>query len=305
MKITALAPDFCARVEPMKEKALDSCGTEQVVDLLKRFGAIAFMGFGAAVDTFTAFTARFGTDCLTYRGGGYARRCAGDGRDPTLLSVSFAPTREGQPGFPLPLHGEMYYLDVRPAIMWFYCRQPADSGGELILCDGPQVYDALSDSARALLASKRLKYIRRYGDGEWQQIYQTDDLEAAAHFAEANGLEVTIDRERSAIRTEYLHSAFGRTRWSARPAYINNMMAVLRQEAVGRDQSLVRFEDGSRLPEDLVAEISTAQAANTIEIPMRSGDVVLLDNSRAMHGRRAFRGGDRQIYVRMLRSVAF
>ena len=75
MKITPLAPDFCARVEPMKEKALDSCGTEQVVDLLKRFGAIAFMGFGAAVDTFTAFTARFGTDCLTYRGGGYARRC--------------------------------------------------------------------------------------------------------------------------------------------------------------------------------------------------------------------------------------
>jgi hypothetical protein len=41
---------------------------------------------------------------------------------------------------------------------------------------------------------------------------QTDDLDAAAHFAEDNGLEVTIDRGRSAVRTEYLHSAFGRTR---------------------------------------------------------------------------------------------
>ena len=110
----------------------------------------------------------------------------------------------------------------------------------------------------------------------------------------------------SETSTTYLATATPKTRWGDHTAYINSAMTVVMQENTARESlSRVRFEDGSRLPPELVKEVQSIQAELIIDLNWASGDFVLLDNSRTMHGRRAFQDIRREVLLRMVRDVAF
>jgi alpha-ketoglutarate-dependent taurine dioxygenase len=221
-----------------------------------------------------------------------------------LLSTRYDHGREKQETFGLPLHGEMYYTNHRPVMLWFYCQKPAGSEGETTVCDGAQIYDALSDEMKELLASKKLKYIRNYLDGEWQKIYQTDDIDEAIRFCAGNGIEARVV-DGNALKTEYVYPAVIKSRWGGHWVYINNVLPVVWQEQMGRKTSIVRFEDGSEIPQQLIDQVSEAQERLVIPLPWKAGDFAAVDNTRALHGRRAFTDTDREVFLRMVRDVSF
>lgn len=305
MNITSIADDFGAIVRRSSGETLAGLDRSAIVELFKQRGAILFKDYSADLDAFNAFAASFSNDFMTYKGGGYIRRTVKDGADKTLLSVSYDHGREKQDTFALPLHGEMYYIDNRPVMLWFYCVRPADADGETTICDGSRVYRELSPATRKLFDSKRLKYIRHYADGEWQKIYQTDDISEAERFCKENGLLVKVDRAARAIDTEYLHPAVIRSRWGNHAVYINNILPVIWQEQMGRQTSIVRFEDGSKIPQDVVDEVVAVQQRLIVAIAWERNDFIMIDNTRVQHGRRAFTDPDREVYLRMVRSVAF
>jgi len=306
MNIQPITEDFGVIVEGSGNESASNISRDKVIELLKSSGAVLFTGFDVDLDGFNKFAATLSSDFMTYKGGGYVRKQVDEGKDETLLSVSYDHGREKQDTFGLPLHGEMYYVDHRPVILWFYCKIPAASDGETTICDGSKVYGALSDSTREQLQAQRLKYIRKYLDGEWQLIYQTDKIDDAASFAGWNGLNVKIDREDSSIQTEYLHPAVITSRWGDHSVYINNVLTVWWQEEhLGRKTSVVRFEDGSKISKDIVDEVVEAQQKFVIPIAWKPKDFAVLDNTRALHGRRAFSDTDRDVYLRMVQSVDF
>jgi len=279
---------------------------EQVIDLFKTYGLVLFRNLGLDLDGFNRFTAGFSSDYMSYKGGGYVRgTIKGREADETLLSTRYDYGREKQDTFGLPLHGEMYYVDHRPVMLWFYCERPADKDGETTVCDGSQVYDALSAETKDLLGRKRLKYMRQYLDGEWQVIYQADKIEDAQAFAESNGLKVRVDHATKTLHTEYVIAAVMKSRWGDRTAYINNLLPVLWQESMGRKTSIVRFEDGSIVPQSIVDEVAAIQARLIYPIPWQKQDFVMVDNTRVAHGRRAFEDQERSVHLRMVRSVPF
>jgi alpha-ketoglutarate-dependent taurine dioxygenase len=279
---------------------------EEVVDLFKTYGLVLFRNLGLDLDGFNRFTAGFSSDYMSYKGGGYVRgTIKGREADETLLSTRYDYGREKQDTFGLPLHGEMYYIDHRPVMLWFYCERPADKDGETTVCDGSQVYDALSAETRDMFAKKRLKYVRQYLDGEWQVIYQTQNIEEARQFAEGNGLRVKVDDATKTLHTEYIIPAVMKSRWGKHDVYINNLLPVLWQESMGRKTSIVRFEDGSTIPPSVVDEVAAIQARLIYPIPWQKQDFVMVDNTRVAHGRRAFEDQERSVHLRMVRSVPF
>jgi len=187
--------------------------------------------------------------------------------------------------------------------MWFYCVTPASAQGETIVCDGVQVYEKLSPSTRELFRQKQIKYIRNYKDGEWQLLCQTASPAELREYCEENDLALTINSDNS-VTTEYVTSAIVRPQWSKQDAFVNSILIVLWQEEdLGRKTSLVRLEDESRIPRDVVAEIKEVSDSLTHEIAWRPGQILMIDNTRMMHGRREFSDPQRAIYVRMCRSV--
>jgi alpha-ketoglutarate-dependent taurine dioxygenase len=307
MQVSPIQESFGREVSPDPGETPLDLDREALKDLFRQYGALVFRGFKSTLEEFDHFAAQFGGEFMTYRGGGYIRKQVGDGSDKTLLSVSYDHGRQKQQTFGLPLHGEMYYMDGRPDMLWFYCARPAESEGETTVCDGAAVYRELSPATKALLANKRLKFMRTYRDGEWQKIYQTDDMKEAEAFCRGNGLTVRLDEVNKIVRTEYVIPAVITSRWGGHEVYINNILPVIWQEREKKrgDTSIVRFEDGSELPDSLIEEVVGIQQRLLHKIAWDAGDFAMLDNSRTLHGRNAFTDQDREIYLRMVRNIDY
>jgi alpha-ketoglutarate-dependent taurine dioxygenase len=302
MHINHISEQFGSVIEASPGETIFDVDQATVSDLIKARGVVMFSGFGAKLPEFDRYIKRFGDHFMTYQGGGYIRRQVSE--DETLLSTRYDYGREKQDTFGLPLHGEMYYTDLRPVVLWFFCERPADSDGETTVCDGAQVFDALSAKWKDLLNQQKLKYIRRYLDGEWQLIYQTDDIDEALSFCQGNGIKAHVEDGR-VLQTEYVHPGVIKSRWGNHSVYINNILPVIWQERMGRKTSIVRLEDGSELPAELIDEVLAVQQKYIIPLPWKSGDFAAIDNTRAMHGRRAFQDTDREVFLRMVREANF
>lgn len=288
-------------------EGLEAVPTAAVISAIRETGMVLFQGFGADRAAFDALTARVGGDPMTYKGGGYIRKTEGEEKGATILSTSTTFEKGEVKPFtqPLPLHLEMSYTDKQPLLLWFYCVTPPAEAGQTTVGDGVQVYRRLSPEWKDLLAEKRLMYLRAYPDGAWQNIYQTDDIDAARAFCHDSGMTTEVDAE-GTLHTTYLRTATPVTRWGGHTAYANSALTVVMQEGTPREKlSSVRLEDGEKLPRALIDEVVAIQQDLIVELDWAAGDFVLLDNSRTMHGRRGFSDTNREVLLRMIRDVDF
>jgi len=284
--------------------------TDEVIDLFKSNGALLFTGFELDVDKFEDFTNRFSNDYMDHTGGGSLRKVINADGDKTILSVSYSFNKNKsdfeenkQKVFPLALHSDRSYTKSQPPLMWFYCVQPANENGETLLCDGVELYNQLSDKAKSFFKNNKINYIRSYADGEWQLWANTDSMDDVKQYCKDNNLVLTINDDNS-ITTQSIKSAVVKPRWTDHDAFVNSILLVLWQEdAVGTKRSIVRMEDGSKIPDDILAEIKNVSERLTREVKWEPGQIVMVDNTRMLHGRRSFEDTNREIYVRMSRSV--
>jgi alpha-ketoglutarate-dependent taurine dioxygenase len=293
MNITtaSLSNDFGTTILGSADKNIFELNREDVINLFNSSSALLFRGFNVDTDTFKKFTELFSTNFVSYIGGAYSREMING--DKTLLSVT-----GGKLHTAVPLHGEMYYRKQKPDIIWFYCASPALKDGETTICDGVQVYNELSDSTQELLHKKRLKYIRTYPADVWQRIYQTDDLNLVEKVCHNNDTHLKLNPDHS-ITTEYVSSAIQKSRCGNHKVFINNILPVVAQEIAGSNSSLVRLEDDSKIPDSVISEIKDVTERLTHLISWQKGDVVMIDNTRLLHGRRSFSDNQRDIYVRL------
>lgn len=302
-KITPFDEHFGTIVEASGPVELADLDRDEMIQLFKKSGLLYFRGFHASVEQFDEFTSRFSTDFMSLVGGGYKRRVINEDGDKSIQSVNYDVGLEHQGLFPLPLHGEQYYLEHRPVMLWFYCVCPAAEDGETTVCDGYQLYAGLSDEVRNLFEKQRIKYIRVYYPADWQKRFQTDSLDVVEQFCRDNDMELQIDRAQGIVYTETLYPASTTCPYTGRPVFINSMLPVLWQEGNGKVTSLVRLEDGSKIPDAVVKEITEVAARWTRNIPWQKGDLALVDNRRVMHGRNSFKDNARELYSRMVRSI--
>lgn len=273
-------------------KKQDICGLAQaeVIEQFNTSSLLLFRGFEVDTEDFKKFTELFSTNFVSYVGGAYSREMING--DKTLLSVT-----GGKLAFPVPLHGEMYYRKHRPNIIWFYCASPALKDGETTVCDGIQIYKQLSTSTQELFHEKRLKYIRTYPTDIWQKIYQTDDLSHVETVCKDNDMQLEANSEQ--ITTHYIAPAIQPSRCGKHQVFINNILPVVTQEINGNTSSLVRFEDDAKIPESVINEIKTITEQLIHLVSWQKSDILMIDNTRLMHGRRSFADNQRDIYVRL------
>lgn len=302
-----LSRAFGRVVEAPEGARLGDCDRDAVLALLGEDGAVLLRGFAPARDDFLAFTERFGREFSTYQGGFFHdRRPVGGNR--TLLTVTAS-----DEGFAIPLHGEMYYTKRRPALLWFCCETPPAADGETTLADGEELWRRLSDRARALFTERRLKYRRELPDGAWQQAFQSDDLDEVRRFCAAADTALEVDEERGGVRTEFVDWAAAVGRTGARDTFINSLLPLylgelsfragtaakaIRELSGETFQVVVRMEDGAPVPGWAVKEVMALARRCERQVSWRAGDVLLIDNTRVMHGRTAYVGA-RRVFVRM------
>lgn len=257
---------------------------EKIISLFKEYGVLLFRGFSTDTAIFKEFSNLFSTDFLDYAGGAFNRRVING--DQTVLSVNDFQTA-------IKLHGEMYYQKKIPLMLWFFCANPAAQDGETTVCDGRQFFNELSDATKELFNQKKLKFTAKMNKEQWQHKYKTDDINKLAEFCKLNDTHLTKYADDS-IKLEYIRPLVSSSRCGKYQVFINSLLP-------GMDLSpeILSFDDNSQIPADLMAELNAIAEKVTTNICWHKGDILMIDNTRIMHGRLAFTDEKRDIYIRL------
>ncbi|MFE4425133.1 TauD/TfdA family dioxygenase [Streptomyces sp. NPDC056817] len=199
------------------------------------------------------------------------------------------------------LHVENGATPYAPDLLWFHCVKAASSGSQTTVCDGYRVWDALSERAKELFAGQPISYTRTVPAELWRRLAaflagdgrSPGEATVADLYAQANPGSKVEFTELADGSLHYSFQVFAAhpTKWSTRTAWANSLLGP----SYNYESPQIRFADGSAIPEDITAEYAEVTERLTEEILWQDGDIVLIDNSRVMHGRRSITDTNRTI----------
>ena len=297
----------------MSHPALDLLAAERprLEDRLLVHGALLLRGFGlGSVADFQRLVALFcDGDPLDYAGGASPRsRVAG-------ASGVYTST-DYPPAMALSLHNELSYAESWPKRLFFYCVTAPASGGETTLGDSRRILAAIDPRVLEPLRARGIRYVRNLsphkGSGySWQDAFETDDPQAAEQGCRRIGTDYTwrpggflrLNQVRPATA---VHPVTGEEVWfnqadgfhpsALDPDTYREQLALCGSEADFRLN--VGYGDGAPIEPAALDHIRSVLRAHTIPHRWREGDVLILDNLLAAHGRAPF-AGPRKIVVAM------
>lgn len=261
----------------------------QTKDHLSRDGWALLRGFEADMAGFSALTAQM---CRT---------------------ITFDPAREHSEkntqkvdaGLgPIGLHIENGNTPVCPDIVAFYCTRAAFEGSQTTICDGREVFARFDDAQKARW-SQKMKVKRNLPEALWKR-YLANEHPAISRPEEVTDehiqqFKATIPGQDFALRADGSID-YELTVAPVRPSSLSNGQgfanAVL-GPSHNYEPPRYEFEDGSEVSPVEIEALRDLAESCTVEINWQDGDIAVIDNTRVMHGRRAIRDQDRQLYIGM------
>ncbi|HYP40811.1 MAG TPA: TauD/TfdA family dioxygenase [Chloroflexia bacterium] len=216
----------------------------------------------------------------------------------------------------IPLHNEMSYTRTWPMKIWFCSLIVAQSGGETPIADSRRVYERISPATRTRFADKKVMYVRNYGEGidlPWEEVFQTTDKSHVEDYCRRHDIAFEWKGD-NRLKTSQVcqavatHPATGETVWfnQAHLFHVSSLLPSVREVLLREftEDELPRntyYGDGSPIEPAALDEIREAFQQESIYFPWQEGDVMMLDNMLAAHGRAPF-VGPRKVVVGMAES---
>lgn len=270
--------------------------------LLRRRGAVRVRAaFDGAAEAFARAVAALGLRPFDYVERSSPRTGVGGS---IYTSTEYAPNRE------IPLHNENSYATVWPGRLVFGCSRAADEGGETPIADSRKVLGRIPVEVRTRFRERGVLYVRRFGgpfEMDWRYAFATERRAAVEEYCRAAGIGFEwLEDGRLVTRTTrpaiVRHPLTGDEVWFNHAALFHpsSLDADVR-DALGdgvEPSNETAFGDGTPIDGAALDAIRAAYRAESVASPWRRGDLLLLDNLLASHGRRPFRG-ERLIWVAM------
>jgi alpha-ketoglutarate-dependent taurine dioxygenase len=297
-------------IEPANETSFESLlktvsdRREFLQEQLLCYGALLMRGFQMenAAD-FEQFARVFSQkDLFNYAGGVSPRRLLKDG----VYTSTEYPAQ-----FSLSLHNELSYSNIYPSLLFFGCLIAPQTGGETTIGDSREILQKIDREILDLFRRKKICYVRNLqadkGSGySWQEAFESDDKEtvektcrkAGADFEWKDDDGLRVSQIRPATLT---HPITGEEVWfnqadGFHPSNLGEeLLETLREDELRLN---VYFGDGSTIDSAILAHIRAVLQSETIPHRWQAGDILILDNILAAHGRMPFAGA-RKIILAM------
>lgn len=201
------------------------------------------------------------------------------------------------------LHHEMAQTPVFPSHLFFFCEQPADSGGATPICRSDLLLARLEQELPCFVeacAEKGLCYTHTMpadddpGSGmgrSWRSTFRAKSrLECEEKVAELGYRAVWNSDDRLTVTTPVLPGV--KNLEDGRRVFFNQLIAAYSgfgPDGESPDHSIT-FGDGEKLPADMVLQACQIAEELTFDIQWQTGQMAIVDNHVAMHGRHSFSG---------------
>jgi alpha-ketoglutarate-dependent taurine dioxygenase len=276
---------------------------------LTTYGALLFRGFDVAdVDQFEQVAKAISGELLEYRFRASPRSQVGR----NIYTSTDYPAEYSI--FP---HNEHSYSPVFPLKLFFFCVTPAEQGGETPVGSNRNVLGRIDPRICERFVEKKIMYVRNYGDGfglPWQTVFQTEDHAAVEEYCRENGISWEW-KDGDRLMTSQVGPAMVRHPRTGEMVWFNHatFFHVSTLPPTIRDALLAEFKerdlpnhtyygDGSPIEPDVLEELRAAYLQEQVAFPWQVGDLMMLDNMLAFHGRAPF-AGPRKTVVAMAEAL--
>lgn len=272
---------------------------------LLQHGVILFRGFEVAeVDHFQNFVRALDPDMLEYKERAAPRH---------EVAANVYTSTEFPADQTIPMHHEMSYSHNWPTKLFFYCDQPPQEGGRTPVTDDRKIVDLIDPEIKERFLDKKVMYVRNYGEGvdlSWREAFQTDDRSQVEDYCRRCGMEAQW-RDGDRLRTQAVrqvlatHPKTGDTVWfnHAHMFHSSNLQPAVREALLSEfaPDELPRnafYGDGTEIEDSVADHIRDLYEEQAVRFSWQHGDIMLVDNFLASHGREPF-VGPRKILVAM------
>jgi alpha-ketoglutarate-dependent taurine dioxygenase len=211
------------------------------------------------------------------------------------------------------LHNENSYRQNWSLHIFFFCKLPAQQGGETPLADTRRIYERIDPAIRDRFRQKQVMYVRNFGDGlglSWQTVFQTTEKKGVEQYCQKAGIAWEW-KSNNRLRTRFVRPAIVAHPTTKEMLWFNHatFFHVTTLEPAVRDALLSEFKeedlpnntyygDGTPIEPAVLDELRQAYREETVTFPWQKGDILMLDNMLTAHGRTPF-VGPRQVLTGM------
>ncbi len=237
---------------------------------------------------------------------------------------------EAPANFRILLHNEMSFVRNYPKHIYFFCDIAPKKGGATTLGDARRIHERVDADVRERFNQKGLTYISNFYQRDklldtinryvrshktWMDAFETDDKKEVERRCEENGFGYEW-REKNWLKVRYeapatlTHPENGEKVWfNQAHLYDFNMRHMGLGNWLGaklvysRKHTIIHeiaYGDSSKIAKKDLYHVMDVLDRETISFPWQKGDLLVLDNVLAMHGRAPFEG-PRRILVTMTR----
>jgi alpha-ketoglutarate-dependent taurine dioxygenase len=264
---------------------------------LLEHGAILFRGFEMRDQgDFSQFIRSTGVQLMHYMEGATPR---------VQLSDKIYTSTEYPADQSIALHNELSYVITWPMKIFFFCTMPAQQGGETPVADVRRVYRRINPKIVERFAQKGWMLIRNFGDGlslPWQVSYRVSDRSKLERYCRESQIECEW-KDDNHVRTRQVRPAVRKHPKTGEVVWFNHVafwhISSLRPEM--RELFLAQFSgeelpyntyygDGAEIEDSVVEDIREAYKEEAVTFGWRKGDLLMMDNMIAAHGRNPYSG---------------
>ena len=264
---------------------------------VETIGAVLFRGFDIdTAEKLDEVVAAYGEPGFTYEKS--LSNAVRVNLTPRVFTANEAP-----PDVSIFLHHEMAQTPLYPSKLFFGCLLAPEAGGATPICRSDWVLDRLKKEQPGLVKAFREKGVTyqhvmpsepdpKSGQGRsWRDTLSVErKKQAEARLAELDYKWEWQDGDNLLVQTPRLEAI--RDLGNGEESFFNQLIAAFRgwEDARNDPSKSVRHGDGSAI--DVEALNHAIQIADelTYDLNWETGDVVLIDNFRVMHGRRPYTG---------------
>lgn len=204
------------------------------------------------------------------------------------------------------LHIENGNTPLPPDLVAFYSAKSATSGSQTTVCDGAEIYQNMSKKLKTLF-EKPITVSRTLPSKLWRQ-YVADQHPAISSSEQVNeqhlhDLNALAPNQQAILNSDdslTYHLTINpciKGAFSDKLAFANAILGP----SFNYETPKVVLSNGEEISPELKQQLTLLAEKFTHEVQWQDGDLVLIDNKRVMHGRRAIEGdlASRQLFIGM------
>jgi alpha-ketoglutarate-dependent taurine dioxygenase len=253
---------------PTKNKDLFNLDNKEISNIFKNKGFILFRNFKFEKEKITSFTDKF---TKKYANDAYRRISKFDNNK--IKTVD-----EGNEE--MPLHSEASYSPSWPEIVWFYCNKAPKKSGFTTICDGKMVYKNLKTKTKEFFLANQIIYDLRIPFGHSKTKSKKKLKKWLIDSPGVSGCKIDLNNKE--VYLKYKRYAVIKVRNGSELAFVNHLQFIIE-----KDPQVLSYvmENYKKIPKDVREDYLQVCKKLTEKIIWKSGDLVMIDNKRLMHGR--------------------